>query len=278
MRKTLLIKECIIKIVIWITAILVLSFLLIIIGYVLKNGLSHLNFAFFFNNPKRLGKEGGIASIILSTFYLTTLAIMFALPIGVGTALFQSEYIKESVKKKILTFLTETLAGIPSIIFGLFGFAFFVTWLKLGFSLLAGSLTLAVMILPTIIKTTEETLKAVPKSYKEASLALGATKKQTILRVLLPTALPGIITGLILALGRVIGETAALLLTAGSSAKTPTSFLASGRSLAVHLYILATEGISLEMSFATASVLIFLVLIINSLANWLQKKLPKKLA
>ncbi len=278
MRRTLLVKESLIKIFIWITAFLVLSFLFLIVGYVLKNGLAHLNLSFFLGNPKRLGKEGGIASIILSTFYLTTLAIIFALPIGVGSAIFLSEYMKESVGKKLLTFLTETLAGIPSIIFGLFGYAFFVTWLKLGFSLLAGGLTLAVMILPTIIKTAEETLKAVPKSYKEASLALGATKKQTILRVLLPAAVPGIITGLILALGRAIGETAALLLTAGSSAKTPTSFLASGRSLAVHLYILATEGISLEMSFATASVLIVLVLIINSLANGLQKRFQKKLA
>jgi phosphate transport system permease protein len=216
-----------------------------------------------------MGREGGILSTIIGTFAVTLVALLFAAPLGVGTAIFLKEYTRESKISRIIRFGTDCLAGVPSIIFGLFGFVFFVLFLKMGWSILSGGLTLAAMILPTIISTAEEAIKTIPSSYREVSYSLGGTKWQTVTRAVLPNALPGIFTGIILGVGRSIGETAAVILTAGSSLAMPTSLFSPIRTMSIHFYILAREGISMEMAYGTGAALILLVLMINSTANWL---------
>jgi phosphate transport system permease protein len=216
-----------------------------------------------------MGREGGIFSTIIGTLALTVVAIIFATPLGVGTAIFLREYTRESRISRLIRFGTDCLAGIPSIIFGLFGFVFFVITLNMGWSILSGGLTLAAMILPTIISTTEEAIKAIPYSFREVSYSLGGTRWQTVTRAVLPNAVPGIFTGIILSVGRSIGETAAVILTAGSSLIIPTSLFSPSRTMAVHFYILAREGISMEMAYGTGATLILLVLAINIVANWL---------
>ncbi len=216
-----------------------------------------------------MGREGGIFSTIIGTLALTALAVLVATPLGVGTAVFLREYTKESRISRIIRFGTDCLAGVPSIIFGLFGFVFFVIYLNMGWSILSGGLTLAAMILPTIICTAEEAIKTIPPTYREVSYSLGGTKWQTVVHAIIPNALPGIITGIILGIGRSIGETAAIILTAGSSLVMPTSLFSPIRTMAVHFYILAREGISMEMAYGTGAVLILLVLLINTVANLL---------
>jgi phosphate transport system permease protein len=196
-------------------------------------------------------------------------ALFVATPLGVGTAIFLREYTRESRVSRIIRFGTDCLAGVPSIIFGLFGFVFFVIYLNMGWSILSGALTLAAMILPTVICTAEEAIKTIPNTYREVSYSLGGTKWQTVTRAILPNALPGIFTGIILGIGRSIGETAAIILTAGSSLVMPTSIFSPIRTMAVHFYILAREGISMEMAYGTGALLILLVLLINIVANWL---------
>jgi phosphate transport system permease protein len=186
----------------------------------------------------------------------------------VGTAIFLREYTRESRISQIIRFGTDCLAGVPSIIFGLFGFVFFVIFLNMGWSILSGGLTLAAMILPTIISTAEEAIKTIPYSYREVSHSLGGPKWQTVTRVILPNALPGIFTGIILSVGRSIGETAAIILTAGSSLIMPTSLFSPIRTMSVHFYILAREGISMDMAYGTGAALILLVLLVNTIANW----------
>ena len=191
------------------------------------------------------------------------MAVAIALPLGVGTAVYLGEYTRETQLTRALRFGTDCLAGIPSIIFGLFGFIFFVVMLKMGWCLLSGGLTLAIMVLPTIIRTSEEAIRSVPNSYREVSFSLGATRWETVLKVVLPNALPGIVTGVMLAIGRSIGETAAVIFTAGSSLRMPHSMFDSVRTMSVHFYILACEGISDEKAYATAAVLIISVLLVN---------------
>ncbi|MEI8217283.1 MAG: phosphate ABC transporter permease PstA [Eubacteriales bacterium] len=246
--------------------------LLLIIGYILLNGLSHVNLEFLTQEPSNMGKDGGVLSVIVGTLYLTFFAVLIATPIGVAAAIFFTEYSAGKKWVSIIRFFTEILAGIPSIIFGLFGFSFFVVFLGFGWSILSGGLTLAMMILPTLIRATEESLKTVPMAYREGSLSLGASKLQTITRVIIPSCLPGILTGLILGIGRAIGETAAVVLTCGSNLKMPTSLFDSTRTLSVHLYTLASEGLSLEKTYATATLLIIIVLIINTAANAITSK------
>jgi phosphate transport system permease protein len=243
--------------------------MVLILFQILKEGLPVLHLRFFLDSPKEMGREGGIFPTIIGTFALTAVAIFFATPLGVGTAIFLREYTGESRISHLIRFGTDCLAGVPSIIFGLFGFVFFVIYLNMGWSILSGGLTLAAMILPTIISTTEEAIKAIPHSYREVSYSLGGTKWQTVAHAVLPNALPGIFTGIILSVGRSIGETAAVILTAGSSLIMPTSLFSPIRTMSVHFYILAREGISMEMAYGTGAALILLVLFINTVANGL---------
>ncbi|HCJ58047.1 phosphate ABC transporter permease PstA [Lutispora sp.] len=266
-------KEKIAFALLWGFSVMTIIILVLILANIIINGISHISLDFLLEEPRKMGKAGGIFSVIVSTFYIVALSIVFAAPLGVGASVYLTEYAKEGIMLKIIRFGTESLAGIPSIIYGLFGYSFFVVYLNLKYSILSGALTLTLMILPTIVRTSEEAIKAVPKSYREGSLALGATKLQTIRKIIIPTAMPGILTGLILGVGRVIGESAAVIYTAGSSLGIPDSIFRPGRTLSVHLYTLASEGLSRENTYATAVVLIILVFIINFVANRLIKNI-----
>jgi len=252
--------------------LLTLAILLFIVLFVLEKGIPVLGWRFLFGYPQDMGKAGGILPTIVASLILPLLAIAVALPLGVGTAVYLTEYTRETGITRIIRFGTDCLAGIPSILFGLFGFIFFVTILKMGWSLLSGGLTLAFMILPTIIRTSEEAIKAVPNTYREVSFSLGATRWRTIAKVVLPNALPGILTGVMLGIGRSIGETAAVIFTAGSSLRMPVSVFDSARTMSVHFYILAREGISSENAYGTAAVLILSVLMVNAIAYWLMHR------
>lgn len=237
--------------------------LVFVVVFVLGKGLPAVNSQFLFGMPRDMGRAGGILPAIVGTILLPMVAIAIAMPLGVGTAVYLAEYTRETRLTKLLRFSTDCLAGIPSIIFGLFGFIFFVVMLKMGWCLLSGGLTLAIMILPTIIRTSEEAIRAVPNSYREVSFSLGATRWETVLKVVLPNALPGIVTGVMLGVGRSVGETAAVIFTAGSALRLPASMFDSVRTMAVHFYILAREGISAENAYGTAAVLIISILLIN---------------
>ena len=255
--------------VIWAASFSTLAVMFWILYQVLREGLPLLHLSFFVEGPREMGRAGGISSTIIGTLALTVVAIVIATPLGVGTAIFLREYTREGRVSRIIRFGTDCLAGVPSIIFGLFGFVFFVIFLGMGWSILSGGLTLAAMILPTIICTTEEAVKSIPYSFREVSYGLGGTRWQTIRKVVLPNAFPGILTGVLLGVGRSVGETAAVILTAGSSFLMPDSLFSPIRTMAVHFYILAREGISMEMAYATGAGLIILILIINTVANWL---------
>jgi phosphate transport system permease protein len=271
-------KERILNILFWLSALLIVGILIAIIGYVAVKGVSAISWDFIFQAPSRAGKEGGISTTIVGTLYLTLVALVMAVPLGVGTAIYLEEYAEHQSRFAYLVNLTsETLAGIPSIIFGLFGFVFFVIFLNLGWSILSGGMTLAIMVLPTIIRTSQESISSVPVEYRENSLALGASKLQTIRKIIIPSAMPGIITGVILATGRAVGETAAVILTAGSSLGMPILLSDPARTMSVHLYMLAMEGISMERAFGTAFLIIILVIIINYLANLSLRRLSHSL-
>ncbi|MCQ4635631.1 phosphate ABC transporter permease PstA [Anaerovorax odorimutans] len=257
-------------------AAITLGVLILIIGFILVRGIPNISLEFLTDSPRMMGKEGGIFPVIIGTLYVTLVSIIIATPIGVAAAIYFSEYAKKGKLINIIRFFTEVLAGIPSVIFGLFGFAFFVVFLGMGWSVISGGLTLSMMILPTLIRSTEESLKTVPVSYREGSLALGATKWETVKKVVLPCCKSGVLTGLILGIGRAIGETAAVMLTVGGSLKLPVSVFDSTRTMAVHLYTLASEGLSDEKTYATAALLIIIVLIINTLANYISGKLAKE--
>jgi len=242
--------------------------MILILFQILREGLPVLHLGFFLDSPKNMGREGGIFTTIVGTVALTVVAIIAGAPLGVGTAIFLREYTRESKTSRVIRFGTDCLAGVPSIIFGLFGFVFFVIRLNMGWSILSGGLTLAAMILPTVISTAEESIKTIPSSYREVSYSLGGTRWQTITRIVLPSALPGIFTGILLSIGRSIGETAAIILTAGSSLIMPTSLFSPVRTMSVHFYILAREGISMKMAYGTGAALILLVLMVNIIAQW----------
>jgi phosphate transport system permease protein len=267
--RTRYLTQAIAKVLIWMAALSTIGIMILIIFQILKEGLPVLNLRFFLESPKVMGREGGILSPILGTFALTIVAILVAAPLGVGTAIYLKEYTRETRISRIIRFGINCLAGVPSIIFGLFGFVFFVIFLNMGWSILSGGLALAAMILPTIISTAEEAIRAVPQSYREVSYSLGGTKWQTVTRGILPSALPGIFTGIILGIGRSIEETAVVILTAGSSLLIPTSLFSPIRTMSVHFYILAREGISMEMAYGTGATIILLVLLINTVANGL---------
>ena len=213
---------------------------------------------------------------LLNTIGMTALSLAIAVPLGIFAAIFLVEYAKRGNKfVEIIRLTTETLSGIPSIVYGLFGLLFFVTTLGWGYSLLAGAFTLAIMILPLIIRTTEEALKSVPDSFREGSFGLGAGKLRTVFCVVLPSAVPGILAGVILAVGRIVGETAALIYTAGTVPAVPKSVMGSGRTLAVHMYNLSSEGLYMDQAYATAVVLLVLVVGINCLSGYIAKKITK---
>ncbi len=268
-NRTRYLTQRIAKLLIWMAALSTIALMILILLQILREGLPVLQLRFFLDSPREMGREGGIFSTIIGTVVLTLVAIFVGAPMGIGTAIFLREYTRESKISRMIRFGTDCLAGVPSIIFGLFGFVFFVIRLNMGWSILSGGLTLAAMILPTVISTAEESIKSIPYSYREVSYSLGGTKWQTVTRVVLPGALPGIFTGILLSVGRSVGETAAVILTAGSSLTMPTSLFSPIRTMSIHFYILAREGISMKMAYATGAALILFVLIINVLAQWL---------
>jgi phosphate transport system permease protein len=257
--------QAIARAVLWTMMAGALTILVLTLGFVLGRGLPHVSWAFFTAAPADSGRAGGVMPILVGTLEVTLLGVAAATPFGIGTAIYLVEYTREGRMSRIIRFGADCLAGVPSIIFGLFGFVLLVLILGLGWSILAGGLTLAFMTLPTLIRTSEEALRAVPAGYREVSLSLGASKWQTIRKVVLPAAFPGILTGLILGLGRAIGETAAVIFTAGSSLPRviPTSVYEGTRTLAVHFYQLAREGISADNAYATSAVLVLAISAIN---------------
>jgi phosphate transport system permease protein len=252
---------------IWAAAIVTIGLLGLIIGVILLRGLPSISWQFLTGTPENLGRDGGILPTILGTIALGFVALLIATPLGVGSAIYLTEYTYESRLTRAIRFGTESLAGVPSIIFGLFGFIFFVSYLQMGWSILAGGLTLALMVLPTIIRTSEEAILTVPAAYRDVSYSLGATRWEMVTTVVLPSALPGIVTGVILSFGRAVSETAAVIFTAGTALNLPVSPFSPVRTMAVHFYILAVEGISLEKAYATGAVLIITILLINIVAN-----------
>ncbi|MCX7770818.1 MAG: phosphate ABC transporter permease PstA [Proteobacteria bacterium] len=265
-----------VKLTLNLQAIFTVGILMIIVFIIFIKGIRHFNLEFLLTFPEDMGRHGGIFPSIVGTILLVLLSLVFATPLGVGTAIFLTEYTKETKLTKIIRFGVESLAGIPSIIYGLFGFIFFVIKLKMGWSLLAGALTLTIMILPTIIRTSEEAIKSVPKNFRMVSYSLGATRWETTTKVVIPSAAPGILTGIMLSVGRAMGETAAVIFTMGSSLRLPTSLFDSGRTMAVHFYILAREGISMEKAYATALVLVLSILCINVLAYYYMHKVMSR--
>lgn len=250
-----------------------ISFLIWILLYVFIKGIPHVSWKFLtsLNNSK----SDGILPMIMNTSFIMIITLIISVPAGIGTAIYLVEYSKQGKITKIIRFAVETLAGIPSILYGLFGYIFFVTILKYSFSILSGAMTLSIMVLPTIIRTTEEALKSVPASYREGSFALGATKLFTIRKIILPCAISGILSAIILSMGRIVGETAAVFLTAGMGRNIARNAMESGRTLSVHLYILAKEGISFDKAYATSAVLIILIAIINMVASRLAARIMK---
>jgi phosphate transport system permease protein len=270
------ISQKIAKLLIWTAALLVIVVLVSIIIYILVKGIPMISWQFLTEIPRNMGRTGGISSSIVGTLLVTTVAVTIATPFGVGTAIYLTEYKREGRVTRIIRFSAESLAGIPSIVYGLFGFIFFVIYLKMGWSILSGGLTMAIMILPTIIRTSEEAIRTVSQQYREVGFSLGATKWQAITRTVLPSALPGIVNGVILSIGRCVAETAAVILTAGSALRMPTSLFAPTRTMAVHFYILAREGISMEKAYGTAALLIILILLLNVGFNMLVNRFIAK--
>lgn len=249
--------------------------LIFLVAYILVKGIPHLTpglFAWEYTSD-----NASVVPSIITTVYMIGLSLMIAVPLGIGCAIYLVEYAKRGNRLvKVIRLTTETLSGIPSIVYGLFGMLFFVTTLKWRYSLLSGAFTLAIMILPLIIRSTEEALKSVPDSFREASFGLGAGHLRTIFRVVLPSAVPGILAGVILAIGRIIGETAALIYTAGSATKLPASPMDSGRTLAIHMYVLSGEGLHIDQAYATAVVLLVTIFLLNTAANLIAKKITLK--
>ena len=255
-------------------AIITLLILAFLVGYIVVRGVPNLKLSLF--SLHYTSENVSVVPAIITTLEMTALSLLIAVPLGVLTAIYLVEY--ASRKNKIVDIIritAETLSGIPSIVYGLFGMLFFVTALGWGFSLIAGAFTLAIMILPLIMRTTEEALKSVPDSFREGSFGLGAGRLRTVFRIVLPSAIPGILSGIILAIGRIVGETAALIYTAGTVAQTPRLLTDSARTLAVHMYALSSEGLRTNESYATALTLLVMVIGINALASHLAKKLAK---
>jgi phosphate transport system permease protein len=270
------VTQSLVKALLWTLTGFTLLILVFIIVDISVKGLPQVTPEFLFQDPTDMGRAGGIFATIAATAYITALAILLASPLGVGTAIYLTEYTREGWATRIIRFGAECLAGVPSIILGLFGFVLFVMKLGFGWSVLSGGLSLAIMVLPIIIRTSEEAIKAVPRDYRTACYSLGMSQWQTVTRVVLPSALPGITTGIMLSVGRSLGETAVLLFTAGAALRTPMSLFDSGRTMAVHFYILAREGLSMPNAYGTAAVLVISILLINITAYTLMQRLMKR--
>lgn len=264
----------IVMLLVLIAAIITFAALLFLIAYILVNGVPYLKpslFSFTYTSD-----NASLMPALINTLIMTALSLLIAVPLGIFSAIYLVEYAKRGNKfVEIIRLTTETLQGIPSIVYGLFGMLFFVTFCHWGFSILAGAFTLSIMVLPLIMRSTEEALKSVPDSYREGSFGLGAGKLRTVFHVVLPSAVPGILSGVILATGRIVGETAALIYTAGTIAKVPSSIFDSARTLSVHMYNLSKEGLHTDESYATAVVLLVLVIAINMLSNFVARKVGK---
>ena len=265
----------ILRLLVIIAACLTCGVLLYIVGYILVMGIPNLSpelFSWEYNSDNL-----SMLPSIINTLIITALSLVIAVPLGIFSAIYLVEYAKRGNKLVSLIRVTaETLSGIPSIVYGLFGMLFFVTALKMDYSILAGSLTMCIMILPLIMRTTEEALKAVPDIYREGSFGLGAGRLRTVFRVVLPSAVPGILAGVILSIGRIVGETAALIYTAGTVADIPESILDSGRTLSVHMYTLSREGLHIDQTYATAVVLLIVVIFINALSAFVARRITKR--
>ena len=254
-------------------AVITLAMLIFIIAYILINGVPNLSWSLFRWNYN--SENSSMMPAIINTVIMTILALLISVPFGIGAAVYLVEYAKRGNKLVgIVRITAETLTGIPSIVYGLFGMLFFVTQLKWRLSMLAGAFTLAIMILPVIMRTTEEALMAVPDSYREGSFGLGAGKFRTVFKIILPSAMPGILSGVILAIGRIVGETAALMYTAGT-VPAVQGLLSSGRTLAVHMYVLSSEGLYMGPAYATAVILLVVVLLMNLGSSLIAKRLTK---
>lgn len=250
------------------------ALLLFLIFYILINGIPYIKPSLF--SLHYTSDNASVIPALINTVVMTLLSLLIAVPFGIFSAIFLVEYAGKGNKFiEVIRLTTETLSGIPSIVYGLFGMLFFVNTLKWGFSVLAGAFTLSIMILPLIMRQTEEALKAFPDSYREGSFGLGAGKLRTVFRIVLPSAVPGILAGVILAIGRIVGETAALIYTAGTVAQVPKNVLGSGRTLAIHMYMLSSEGLYMNQAYATAVILLVLVVAINTLSGVVAKKLTK---
>ncbi|MCI5665907.1 MAG: phosphate ABC transporter permease PstA [Spirochaetia bacterium] len=267
-------KSLFVKGSVYLCAGFTIEVLLFMLGYILVKGVPFLRSDLF--NWKYTSENCSVVPALINTLIMTLMALVIACPLGIGSAIYLAEYAKKGNGfVKIVRMTTETLTGIPSIIYGLFGMLLFVGFLHWGYSLMAGAATVAIMILPTIMRTTEESLLAVPDSFREGSFGLGAGKLHTVFTLVLPSAMPGILSGIILATGRVVGETAALIYTAGTVAQVPANFFGSGRTLAIHMYVLSSEGLHTGQAFATAVVLLIMVAGINAVAGLVAKKIKK---
>lgn len=256
------------------SALITVLTLVFIIGYILIKGIPNLTLDLF--QPEYNSENVSMFPSIVNTVCMTALSLLIAGPLGILAAVYLVEYAQKRNKLvSVIRITAETLTGIPSIVYGLFGMLFFVTTLKWGFSMLAGAFTLAIMVLPVIMRTTEEALLSVPDMYREASFGLGAGKLRTIFVVILPSAVPGILSGVILSIGRIVGETAALMYTAGTVAELPSSVMSSTRTLSVHMYALSNEGLYTDQAYATAVVLLLIVLLINWVSGRIARKIKK---
>ncbi|MDR3072087.1 MAG: phosphate ABC transporter permease PstA [Clostridiales Family XIII bacterium] len=262
------------RVAVWGSAAIAFAALFYIIGFILIKGIPHLKpslFAFTYNSD-----NVSLFPALVSTVITALLALIVAVPLGVGAAIYLVEYAKRGHKAvNVIRIMAETLAGIPSIIYGLFGLLFFVTYLHWGYSTLAGSITLAIMILPLVLRQTEESLLAVPDIWREGAFGLGAGKLRTVFRVVLPAATPGILAGVLLAIGRIVGETAALIYTSGTVAQIPGNPMQSSRTLSVHMYALSSEGLHMNEGYATAVILLILVVLLNAASAAAAKRITR---
>lgn len=259
---------------VFLSAVITFAVFVFLIGFIVMKGVRHITPELF--SWSYTSENVSLVPALINTLTVTAVSLVIAVPLGIFASVFLVEYANRGSRLvKLIRITAETLSGIPSIVYGLFGLLFFTTTLKWGYSILSGSFTLIIMILPLIMRTTEEALKAVPDSFREASFGLGAGKLRTVFRIVLPSAVPGILAGVILAIGRIVGETAALIYTAGTVAQIPDSLMGSGRTLAVHMYALSSEGIYMDQAYATAVILLLIVLLINWLSGFVAKRIVK---